>query len=582
MVGFLRKHALAVIFSLVAGVILVLPGVFLPLSLGDSYQGVAPYLLDDEDIYRARIAEVLDGHPGVSSPYFHEYKESSRTIVPPIGEWIYALPASLIGLSSAIILMKFLLPAALFFLVYLLVSRLTKGDSEASLLAALSAAALVVLGGDLVDHSRMAAILHGESGVKGMLWERTVNPIVGAVMLFLYLVFVHRALEGGKRAKYVAGAILALMVGYFFSFALGYTILGALILLSLLRLDLARIRSLLVIAAFSLFLDIPYWVAMFRSVGGEGGREFAARNGMSFTHEPVINKLLLASSLVFFALYLFVYALRKEKDSEREWHFAAALLLGTWIAFNQQVITGREVWFHHFVQYATPLSFVALVVAGHYSVRPKFPRLWRAGSLALIALSFAYATFTSVAGALPYRAELIRQQSFAPVFSFLRERAIPGCTVLVLEERESLERVVPAYTSCDVYSSTYVFLGVPLERVVHNLYIKMRLEGVSSSDVDEYLMTHEDEVRHVAFDDWGTLFSRGEEPWLAAARERLALGYRESLKEDLEKALFRYRLDVIVADRPLPEETLAALPRVTLATATPAYHLYLSNHDTAP
>ena len=127
---FIKNHARAIFCAFFVGLITVLPQFILPLSLGVDYKGIQPLLLDDEDIYRARIHEIIDGYPGVASPYFYEYK-TAAVVVYPVNEWLYALPSFIFGLSFVITFSKFALPALLFFLVYLFIRRLTdKKDDE--------------------------------------------------------------------------------------------------------------------------------------------------------------------------------------------------------------------------------------------------------------------------------------------------------------------------------------------------------------------------------------------------------------------------------------------------------------------
>src|SRR3989344_1717925 len=111
MASFFRRHFLAVLFACLVGVIYGLPNVLFILSLNGGYQGIPMMQTPNEDSYLARIQEILDGHPALGSPYFFEYKEQ-LPITPPTGEFFYALPSLVFGLSAPTVLMisKFILP----------------------------------------------------------------------------------------------------------------------------------------------------------------------------------------------------------------------------------------------------------------------------------------------------------------------------------------------------------------------------------------------------------------------------------------------------------------------------------------
>ena len=156
---FLELHTMGLVFAVVVGTLCVLPQFLAPLALHDGYKGMQFLYLDDELTYRSLIQEVLDGHHTTASPHLYEYKDS-QTIVYPTGVYFYALPAMLIGLSCMLVLAKFLFPAILFFLVYLLSCKLTghdgKENSKTNIVNAVAAGLLVTLGMELISSCRVA------------------------------------------------------------------------------------------------------------------------------------------------------------------------------------------------------------------------------------------------------------------------------------------------------------------------------------------------------------------------------------------------------------------------------------------
>ena len=127
---FAVRHTWGIICALIVGAITVLPSILAPIALGNDYRGIQFLPLNDEETYRARIHEVLDGHWRVASPVFYEYK-NVHSLIPSINEFFYALPAYIFGLSFVMIASKFIFPILIFFLAYLLIIQITEAVEPA-------------------------------------------------------------------------------------------------------------------------------------------------------------------------------------------------------------------------------------------------------------------------------------------------------------------------------------------------------------------------------------------------------------------------------------------------------------------
>ncbi len=545
----IRRHRYALALAFFVGTITCAPTVLAPFALSGSYHGVQYLPLDDEDIYRARIHEVLDGHFMVASPFLYEYKNAS-TPVAPLNEWVYALPAAVIGLSVTIVLSKFLFPALLFFLVYLLVRRMLGSEESDAELTAIVAGFLVVLGAEFVDYGYMLSLLHA-TPPRPILWTRIVNPIMGALELFCFLLLLHTIWERKSRwAWSAAGVLLAAMVGYYFSFGMGIAALSALSLVALVSKRFDVLKQYIYAGTLSVVLDAPWWYSTLHSVGGAAGRALAERNGMFFTHTPVINKALLAATLIVILLALISRFAWRRFEHTSAWLFSTALLIACWIAFNEQLITGREIWYQHFAQYTVPLSVVAVLAAGYATFARWSPRAWRACMFLLGVFCIVYGIYsiTSYESGVD---DLARIQSYAPIFSYLNTHAVPDCVVLTYESNDELDRLIPAYTSCNVYTTTYEFFGIPQERIDHNFLLRLRLAGIAPGNVRSYLLAHSQLIRDHYFSNWDELFGSGLEPWIVARIDILTQQYQAFASSDLLGEIRSYRVDYLVADAPV-------------------------------
>lgn len=565
------QHKIAFFLSLVVGIIAVAPIFLAPFTLGADYQGIQFMPLNDEDLYRGMIHEVLDGHPLVASPFLYEYKDSAM-VVPPISDWVYALPALMLGLSGTIVLSKFFLPALLFFFAYIFAYRLFEGDDrKGATLAALAAGLLAVFGYQLVDYtSLLEAFRTGYTNP--LVWTRLENPILGGVELFAFLFLLRRIQVAPSRLSIAAAAaVLALSIGYYFSFGMCAAIAALLFVGAVIQKQWALVRNLLYVALTGLVLTSWYWWNVFTSLGGDPGS--AARNGMYFTHAPVLNKFLLLATVFVAGSFLYAYVWKRRREHTGEWLFVAALIGGSWLAFNQQILTGREIWYHHFVQYTIPVSLIAIVAALYFAWRPLLPRLTRIALYTLCAVSIAYGLF-SLTSVYSGHEGFALDQTYAPLFSWLDANASKDCVVMLKDPEEELERLIPAYTACNTYNTVWTFAGEPAARILHNFFLRLRFSGVTPDTLDSYLHAHERDVRVYFFDNWDELFGHGDDPWLEAKISYLETQYPSFYAKPLKEELTAYRMDYLLTQTPLATTTLDQLPGLTQRTSISGYLLY--------
>ena len=563
MTTWLQRHKWAFIVAVFVGMCAAMPMIVAPLYLGKTYHGIQYAPLDDEEIYRARIQDVLDGHWSVAQAHLYEYKDTASS-VPPINEWLYALPALIFGLSWVIVASKFLLPAALFFFAYLLIRRLTEHE-----LTALAGGLLTFFSVEFADYGYILSLLHG-AWPRPLLWTRLVNPIVGVVELFVFLNLLFSIIKREwKYAQWGAGASLALMVGYYFSFGIALALLGVLFLIYLARKEYDIVKRLTFVALEALILTAPYWYSAFSAIGGS--KDAAERTGMFFTHEPVLNKLLLVATVICAALYCLARWRKALLEDKVPLYFSFALLAAGWIAFNEQVITGRDIWHHHFVQYAIPMATIATLTMLFFTLKQY--RMWKWGMIAAIIVSLMFGLY-STRNIVPRLEGFIHQQSYGSLTSWLNAHTEKDCSVLVYEEEENAARFIPAYSHCNIYLTSYTFSGVPMERIKHNFFLRMRLFGVTPKDAQEYLRSHESAVRGTFFKDWNQALMNSDPEWFEALVPELAKEYGTFVKGNVEGQVRIYRVDFLASESPLPSALTRQLPHLKERAVIENWHMY--------
>ena len=579
----MRRHYLAIIFAAIVGFVSIAPQALAIFSLGDAYKGINLLYINDETYYLARMKDILDGHGWASSPFIYEHK-NQKPLMYPSGEYLYAFPAILfrLPLVNVLIMNKFLFPAILFFLVYLLLSQLTREPGTVyHKINAVAGGLFVTLGYDLIDYKNAWLFLTGRiQSAQFLLWTRQVHPVTEAILVFIFLLLLWLMINRRRRYLFLpAGLILGLTVGYFFSWSLSLAVAGVLVAVFLLKKEYAVLKDLLLTVGMGALTSAPYWYNIWRVFGSAGDSvKISMLNGMFFTRAPVFNKLLLAA-LFFFAL-CFLYEYREKRKTgeavDRWWWFGLALLLGGLAAFNQQIVTGRVIWHYHFVQYTIPFSIVTAMIVLFNFFKPKLFQLWAGSVIVITAFSLTYGA--AVATSYVYQLENFRSfQRYEAPLAWFNGRAAKDCVVLVREgEAERMNRLIPGFTACNVYVAQEISFGVASEdeRVWHNFLVKLRINGVPSEEAEDYLKEHYAAVRGYFYRDWQDFYASGDEPWLVEKIEQIAAAYRGFVKKDFASELKKYRLDYVISDGPLDEKTRRSIDGLRPVDNLNGFYLY--------
>lgn len=564
---FFSHHRYAIGMAIIVACIAGLPQVVVRHKLGTADRGI-PYLVNDsEGEYLGRIHEILDGHSSVSSPALYEYKNSIATI-PPTGEFIfYALPVKLTGLSlnTIVFLSKLLYPAFLFFLAYLFISSLlNRSDTEAKL-SAIVGGLLVAIGYDLDGYRNIfSTIIHGSTDASGLLWNRLVNPITGGILLFAFFLLLSRVVSGksGWSGVVISGLILSVMSGYIFSFALALTVPVLMGFYFVGRKNWPMVKRVYLPVVIALGANAFYFLYTFWTRAAGVSFSDPRKSGMLFTHEPLLNLISLAALSV--VIICFVVFFRKDTTGELEkrwWFFSLATVIACEFVYNQQIITGVVVWPQHFTQYTKILVMAIMVVFLHNIFRSRVKNMWRATMAVLfitVAL-FGWRGFEAAAqNTLPKYTDL---QSFSGVFEYLNANAPKDCVVYVSSDyRNVINRFIPALTRCNVYHSYYIYSGVPVERIMHNFLVDLRLRDIKPKDIEKYFEGNRWWIQAYFFRDWNDMFccrdtwlgkigDKSEiDQWYLSVEKDVEQRYAEYLKGDLYTELTKYRLDYFVVD----------------------------------
>lgn len=592
---FIRQHKLAFIFALLAGAIYLAPHVFFICSMGEDYQGIPMIQTANEEYYIARMREVVDSHWLVGSPVFYEYK-GEWPLTPPLGEFLYSLPTLLFGidLMFTLIASKFILSFILFLLAYFLTFYLLAGeDSLAKKVSALGSALLITLGYDLADYRSIFLYLSGQKSPEDFLiWSRPVNPVLGAIFLFAFLLFFVLTIKNIKYRKItivLAAIFLALMVmSYFFSWGIAISVLGVIILILILKKNYQEIKRILFIIGLAAILTFPYWYISWQSSKSPWYSSSVLRSGLFYTHYPVLNKIMLATLVFFIFITLIERRQRRKEDKNArfldlafwQW-FCLSLILGSLLAYNQQVLTGLTIWPYHFVQYTIPLAMIVFCCLLFNLIKKWQYYFWLLTVMFLIISSLIFGLFIQYKTYQNKYNYYSKLQTYEPVFEWLNEQ---GNDCVVLDRRDKNQKYnwggyILAFTHCDTYANNWAFSLMPDERLYHNYLVHLRLQGVTPGILEEYLKANSWEDRDFIFSNWKDKYNLNDFPdfrgsLLEERRKGVPKDFKEFYAKDFKTELKKYRIDFIFSTNPLEEEIARQLPGIELAFSYNNIYLY--------
>jgi hypothetical protein len=561
----LRKYYLLIVAAAIVGSIHSAPYVFFISSAGSRYAGITMEMIDDQSTYLARIHEVVDGHWSMSSPYYYEYKNELATLT-SIYEYFYALPSILFHVSPSVIDLayKFILPFLLTILSYMLFMVFVGRPYTSSLnIAGITTALMITLGYDLVDYgASFNLIVHGSEWTRTLLWNRPVNPICGALFLFLFLISIFSLYKKSTRPiSYILLAMSTLAVmfaSYYFSWGLALAILFFLTVIASLRRDRQFVQQSLLVLGGGVLLSTPYWYNVYRLSASANHSTNALLSGLLPSHEPVLNKLLIATMLYLLVL-LFTRRKAAQFSMSQPWvAFALACTIGGFAAFIQQIITGMSIWPFHFVQYTIPLTYILLIASMYYLFAEKWRKIFIS---CLIGISLATLSFGSIIQVRAYSNTLRSAydlQRYGVLFNWLDAHTAVDSVVLVNDQSDMLSDMIPAYTHANVYTARYRATIMPdaADRFRHNYFTLLRLRGITDSQILTYLQEHQPEVRTYLAMNWKDAFDdqrfRDVPPidltkLIATTADEYRVFYANSIMTELKK----YRLDYIVSSADL-------------------------------
>lgn len=466
-----KEHLVVVFFALLLAILILAPLLAFPAVIKDTYQGINIYQFGgDAHYYLTRGREVLDGH-GLGNPLLREGKNETDTHL-SYSDYILLAPIKLLGMTQKVNIVtlyhtyNFIGLFFLILLIYFFVWQL----SDKKLLSL--ATSLFVIGGYSIVYFK--TLFYSDFNV----YARAIYPYFSSLILFLYLNLLLKSLKSAElRYKIFTALAFGLMFYVYFyawSFILAFN--ASLFLIFLFKKDYPSAKKVLFISFIGLVLGSYNLIRLFASLGSEWGRQASYFMLMSQGHQPIFSKIGLITLILFL---IFVYRQRNDKNSP----LFLAVILSSWIALNQQVITGKMLQYGHYYWYfIVPLSIIAIFYMAWLLIKKeKWQRLLFVIVIIVVFINTAGGQYQSFFTSLRRKTY---EQNFRPIIDSLNREQNP--TVILVPQSNAY--LFTIYTSHDLFwNSVSLVNHTPIQRAKDALFVYFYLNKKSRNDFSGFI-----------------------------------------------------------------------------------------------
>jgi len=484
------------VLGLFAALVLLIeaPLIAFPFYAGDFYQGInIAHYGNDEHHYLTRGKEILEGH-ALGQMYLSEWKDSPDSFQMNI-EQIYVMPIRLLGGEKADVAMLYNVMNGIGVFILLILMYLFAYLLSRNTVVATASAIFTVGGYVLIENGTILKVLLTGGQIiysNFNVYGRSAAPYMPLVPFFGFLILTYKSataqFERISRTTYApyvyvaaAGTLFGvLFYSYFYAWTYALALLGSLTLSAIIfrkwhaAIATVGIGSLgLLVGSFKLY---GYYTLFTSPLGEQFSYFFQTMHSREFIESTT-------GIAVTLLLALYVYTNRNDKNA----FFITALVMASWVALEQQMITGRTVQYGHYYWYfVVPLAILISVYMLSRIIPSDWSRWWKMFCLALVLVSFlntAAGQYRSFFITAPYK---MREQDFAPLVQKLA--SLPKGVVLTDFGGSSYPFLITIYTDDDLYwipaATTSAF---PYEHMKEALFVYLYINKDSRRDPVAYL-----------------------------------------------------------------------------------------------
>ncbi len=478
---YIKNHYLAILLAIAVGIIYISPQLFFQWELGNNYHGIYMAGTDNEEYYSGRIREVFDGHYLVGNPFLYE-ERNNVFLQPPLGEIIFLPLKFFFNVITSIVWgTRFIFPIIIFFAIYCLYYLLLKNKFIASAISI-----FIVLGSQII-YSPKELLYFAQfkfsqlNNINFLSYSRPVIPETSAIVFFLFLIFLYFSIvRAGLKYPYIAGILFGISIYiYIYSWLYLSTLIVLFFIFYIIKKERIVVSRIIKIGIAGFIISLPYWIIFYFTVRGPNYLATAERYNLYTSHQFVFSKIIFVS-----LIFLLISYYRQEKNIF--YYFSFLLLAAGFIVINQQIITGKILFYGHFHWYFNVPIGTAVLIFSSYKILCRISKLLPYYFLfIIIIINFGYAIIVQKNSYVAMFQKYSQMQKWGQIYSWLDKEFKDEA--VILSNNRNFSNNIPTYTHHYPYDGIYSHLfNTNPQRLLYNIFLLAWIRNVDSSSVENF------------------------------------------------------------------------------------------------
>ncbi len=358
-----RRIIVFIALSLIIGSIYIYPDIRFIVELGDKFKGITLTAMPDEGFYLARLNAVYNGDYRLANIGLYEHR-NDLWLTPPYFEVIIGLAGKMLGIPIVYldIILSFIFPVIIFWLIYLLALKLSN-SMYLGILTGLS----IIMAYNLFSFNPVLvkSILVGSYHILGLWFMRPFSPQLIYIPFIFSLLAVYCFIDSKTIWKLFIVSIPIAILNYLHIHLWIFIGAGLSVwfLISVFNKDKLVVKNILFIILSSLILAIPFWLNYYKVTLDPNYQFLELMFGTDYTHKPIIP---------FGYILLSIFALYLNKDANlKKLFFVLSFLIGGLLCLNQQILTGKIIEPLHWTSYTNKTFLLIALITGLNKIMPK-------------------------------------------------------------------------------------------------------------------------------------------------------------------------------------------------------------------
>jgi hypothetical protein len=358
-----KKLILFIILSILIGTIYIYPDIRFFAELGNKFKGITLTPMHDEPFYLARLNAVYHGDYRLANIGLYEHR-NDPWLTPPYFEVLIGLIGKTLGIPVVYfdIILTFIFPIIIFWLIFLLVSKISD-----SIYLGILAATSIIMGYFLFsfDSALIKSIFLPPYFTRGLWFMRPFSPQFIYIPFIFSLLAMYLFIDSKTIWKTLIISFAIAMLNYLHIYIWLFMCAGLCVwfLTAVFKKDKLLVKNILFIFFCSTVLAIPFWINYLRVALNPNYYFLEKIFGTEYTHRLM---------LPFGYIILSIFAVYLNRDlNAKKLSFLISFLIGGLLCLNQQILTGKIIEPLHWTFYTNKTMLLIALIVGLRGIVPK-------------------------------------------------------------------------------------------------------------------------------------------------------------------------------------------------------------------